>query len=264
MRHPPSHHLLTVRNLNVTFSGTRTVQALHGVNLTLVAGETLGLLGESGSGKSVTLRTLLRIHPPQSTVVSGSITVNGQDVLALQGAALSRYRGAVVSMVFQESGLAFDPVYTIGQQMTEMIRAHEPVSKAVACARALQMLDRVQIPQARRRMDAYAHELSGGMRQRAMIALALCCRPKLLLADEPTTALDATVQIQILLLLRELQRELGMAMIFVTHDIAAAVEISDLLAVMYAGRIVEQGGVDGVLTRAAPLYAGADGVNRQC
>ena len=250
----PSNNLLTVRDLNVTFNGARTVQALHGVNLTLAAGETLGLLGESGSGKSVTLRTLLRINPPQRTQVSGSITVDGQDVLALQGAALSRYRGAVVSMVFQESGLAFDPVYTIGQQMTEMIRAHEPVSQAVANARALHMLDRVQIPQAKRRMAAYAHELSGGMRQRAMIALALCCKPKLLLADEPTTALDATVQIQILLLLRELQRELGMAMIFVTHDIAAAVEISDRLAVMYAGRIVEQGSVEGVLARPAHHY----------
>ena len=246
--------LLTVENLNVTFTGTRTVQALHGVSLSLAAGETLGLLGESGSGKSVTLRTLMRINPPQRTQVSGSITVDGQDVLALKGAALSSYRGSVVSMVFQESGLAFDPVYTIGQQMVEMICAHEKVSKSVAGTRALQMLDRVRIPQARRRMDAYAHELSGGMRQRAMIALALCCQPKLLLADEPTTALDATVQIQILLLLRELQRELGMAMIFVTHDIAAAVEISDRLAVMYAGRIVEQGSVHDVLACPAHHY----------
>jgi peptide/nickel transport system ATP-binding protein len=180
--------------------------------------------------------------------------MDGQDVLALKGSALSRYRGAVVSMVFQESGLAFDPVYTIGQQMVEMICAHENLSKSAASARALQMLDRVHIPQAKRRMDAYAHELSGGMRQRAIIALALCCQPKLLLADEPTTALDATVQIQILLLLRELQRELGMAMIFVTHDIAAAVEISDRLAVMYAGRIVEQGSVDDVLARPAHHY----------
>ncbi|MBC7548179.1 MAG: ABC transporter ATP-binding protein [Polaromonas sp.] len=254
MTTPASGNLLTVRDLNVTFHGARTVQALHGVNLTLAPGETLGLLGESGSGKSVTLRTLLRINPAQRTQVGGSIMVDGQDVLALQGAALSRYRGAVVSMVFQESGLAFDPVYTIGQQMTEMIRAHERVSQAVARNRALQMLDRVQIPQAKRRIDAYAHELSGGMRQRAMIALALCCQPKLLLADEPTTALDATVQIQILLLLRQLQRELGMAMIFVTHDIAAAVEISDRLAVMYAGRIVEQGSVEGVLASPAHHY----------
>ena len=246
--------LLSVQDLSVTFSGARTVQALHGVHLELAQGETLGLLGESGSGKSVTLRTLLRLNPPQSSRVQGRILVDGQDVLALQGPALQHYRGAVVSMVFQESGLAFDPVYTIGQQMIEMIRAHEAVDKAAAHKRALHMLERVQIPQARRRMDAYAHELSGGMRQRAMIALALCCKPKLLLADEPTTALDATVQIQILLLLRELQRELGMAVIFVTHDIGAAVEISDRLAVMYAGRIVEQGSVAEVISRPAHPY----------
>lgn len=246
--------LLSVQDLSVTFSGTRVLQALHGVNLELAQGETLGLLGESGSGKSVTLRTLLRLNPPQSSRVQGRIMVDGQDVLALQGPALQHYRGAVVSMVFQESGLAFDPVYTIGQQMVEMIRAHEEVDKTTAHKRALHMLERVQIPQARRRMDAYAHELSGGMRQRAMIALALCCKPRLLLADEPTTALDATVQIQILLLLRELQRELGMAVIFVTHDIGAAVEISDRLAVMYAGRIVEQGSVADVITWPAHPY----------
>jgi peptide/nickel transport system ATP-binding protein len=247
-------NLLSIKDLNVTFTGSRRVQALHGVNLELAAGQTLGLLGESGSGKSVTLRTLLRLNPPRSSRVEGSIQVAGEDVLALQGRALARYRGATVSMVFQESGLAFDPVYTIGQQMVEMIRAHDGVDKAAATARALQMLERVQIPQARRRMDAYAHELSGGMRQRAMIALALCCSPKLLLADEPTTALDATVQIQILLLLRELQRELGMAVIFVTHDIGAAVEISDRLAVMYAGRIVEQGSVADVLASPSHPY----------
>lgn len=246
--------LLVVEDLRVTFTGARTLQAVRGVNLELAPGETLGLLGESGSGKSVTLRTLLRLNSPRSSQVTGRIQLDGHDVLALQGAGLAHYRGAVVSMVFQDPGLAFDPVYTLGQQMVEMIRAHEAVSKATAAMRALQMLDRVQIAQARRRMDAYAHELSGGMRQRAMIALALCCKPKLLLADEPTTALDATVQIQILLLLRELQRELGMAMIFVTHDIGAAVEISDRLAVMYAGRIVEQGDVAQVLTRPAHPY----------
>jgi peptide/nickel transport system ATP-binding protein len=152
--------LLTVRDRNVMFHGQRTVQALHGVNLSLAPGETLGLLGESGSGKSVTLRTLLRINPPQRTRVSGSITVDGQDMLSLQGAALSHYRGAVVSMVFQDSGLAFDPVYTIGQQITEMIRTHERVSQAVASARALHMLDQIQIPQAKRRLHAYAHEVA--------------------------------------------------------------------------------------------------------
>jgi len=250
--------LLSVRDLTVRFMGERMVQALSGVNLELAPGETLGLLGESGSGKSVTLRTLLRLNPPKRTQVQGQLLVDGQDVLALQGDALARYRGGVVSMVFQEPGLAFDPVFTIGRQMTEMIRAHERVDQATARSRALQMLERVQIPQARKRMDAYPHELSGGMRQRAMIALALCCRPKLLLADEPTTALDATVQIQILLLLRELQRELGMAVIFVTHDIGAAVEISDRLAIMYAGRIVEQGAVADVISR--PLHPYTQGL----
>ena len=250
--------LLSIQDLTVRFLGERVVQALSGVSLELAQGETLGLLGESGSGKSVTLRTLLRLHPPKRTQVQGSLRVDGQDVLALEGQALARYRGGIVSMVFQEPGLAFDPVYTIGSQMTEMIRAHEGVDQAGARARALQMLERVQIPQARKRLDAYPHELSGGMRQRAMIALALCCKPRLLLADEPTTALDATVQIQILLLLRELQRELGMSVIFVTHDIGAAVEISDRLAIMYAGRIVEQGAVADVMAR--PLHPYTQGL----
>ena len=178
-------------------------------------------------------------------------------MLALKGRALQQYRGGIVSMVFQEPGLAFDPVYTIGQQIAEAVQAHEAIDRAGALQRALQMLERVQIPQAKRRLDAYPHELSGGMKQRAMIALALACGPKLLLADEPTTALDATVQIQILLLLRELQRETGMSVIFVTHDIGAAVEVADRIAVMYAGRIVEEATVsDLVHTPRHPYSAG--------
>jgi peptide/nickel transport system ATP-binding protein len=239
--------LLSVRGLGVQFTGDRTATALSDLSFDLAAGEVLGLLGESGSGKSVTLRTLMRLHSPRRTRITGQIWAGGQDVLQLAGRELQRYRGGVVSMVFQEPGLAFDPVYTIGQQITEFIRAHLPLDATAARARALQWLDRVQIPQARRRLDAYPHELSGGMRQRAMIALALACGPQLLLADEPTTALDATVQIQILLLLRELQRETGMAMIFVTHDIGAAVEVADRIAVMYAGRIVEQNRVAGLV-----------------
>ena len=230
--------LLSVKNLGVQFTGERTLSAVNDLSFDLAAGAALALLGESGSGKSVTLRSLLRLHNPRHTRVTGRIEVAGQDVLALDAASLQRYRGGVVSMVFQEAGSAFDPVYTVGQQIAEFVRAHEPLDAAAARARALEMLERVQIPQARRRLDAYPHELSGGMRQRAMIALALACRPQLLLADEPTTALDATVQIQILLLLRELQRETGMAVIFVTHDIGAAVEVADRLAVMDAGRIV--------------------------
>ena len=239
--------LLSVRKLHVEFTGDRPAAALTDLNFDLAAGQVLGLIGESGSGKSVTLRTLLRLHAPRKTRVSGQIVVDGQDVLSMQGPALQAYRGGVASMVFQEAGLAFDPVYTVGDQIAESVRAHEGVDRRTARQRALEMLERVQIPQAARRLDAYRHELSGGMRQRAMIALALACRPKLLLADEPTTALDATVQIQILLLLRELQRETGMSVIFVTHDIGAAVEVADRIAVMYAGRMVEEGPVAGMI-----------------
>jgi peptide/nickel transport system ATP-binding protein len=251
----PSSPLVSVRDLSVQFHGSRQASALNQVSFDLHAGEVLGLLGESGSGKSVTLRTLLRLHPERTTRISGQVQVDGCDVLALKGPALEAYRGGVASMVFQEPGLAFDPVYTIGQQITEAIRAHEPVSATDARIRAMQMLERVQIPQAKRRYDAYPHELSGGMRQRAMIALALACKPKLLLADEPTTALDATVQIQILLLLRELQRETGMAVIFVTHDIGAAVEVADRIAVMYAGRIIEENSVAGIVHGARHPYS---------
>lgn len=246
--------LLSVSDLSVQFHGNRTASALNQVSFDVPAGHVLGLLGESGSGKSVTLRTLLRLHAERSTRISGSIKVDGVEVLQMRGRELEQYRGGTVSMVFQEAGLAFDPVYTIGQQISEAIRAHEKLSRKDAKARALQMLEKVQIPQAPRRYDAYPHELSGGMRQRAMIALALACSPKLLLADEPTTALDATVQIQILLLLRALQRETGMSVIFVTHDIGAAVEMADTIAVMYAGRVVEQAAVADIVQRPRHPY----------
>ncbi|WP_223246787.1 ABC transporter ATP-binding protein [Sulfuriferula thiophila] len=247
-------NMVSLQDLSVEFCGNRTASALNQVNLELGKGEVLGLLGESGSGKSVTLRTLLRLYPTHNTHISGHIRVDGRDVLALKGRELELYRGGTVSMVFQEPGLAFDPVYTIGQQITEAIRIHEAIDEKTARQQALSMLDRVQIPQAKRRFDAYPNELSGGMRQRAMIALALACKPKLLLADEPTTALDASVQIQILLLLRELQQETGMSVIFVTHDIGAAVEIADRIAVMYAGRVVEQGQVAQIVRQPRHPY----------
>jgi peptide/nickel transport system ATP-binding protein len=214
----------------------------------------LGLLGESGSGKSVTLRALLRMLPPRRSSVAGSIRIAGEDVLAMDDAALERLRGGVAAMIFQEPMLALDPVFTIGHQIAETVVRHRGVGWVQARARALEMLDSVRIPSARRRLDAYPHELSGGMRQRAMIALALSCGPKLLLADEPTTALDSTVQIQILLLLRELQRAFAMAVIFVTHDVGVAVEISDRVAVMYGGRIVETGTLQEVVRKPAHPY----------
>ncbi|HRD75544.1 MAG TPA: ABC transporter ATP-binding protein [Hyphomicrobiaceae bacterium] len=243
-----SEPALTIEGLNVTFTGGRTqVRAVDGVDLSLKAGEVLALLGESGSGKSVTLRSILRLHDERRTRIEGRIRADGTDVMALSGGALSDFRGKTVSMIFQEPMLAMDPVYTVGRQIIEAIRRHEPVSDAEARRRALELFERVRIPSPERRLDAYPHEMSGGMRQRAMIALALACRPKLLLADEPTTALDATVQVQILLLLRELQRELGLSVIFVTHDIGVGVEVADRIAVMYAGRIVEIGPVRDVI-----------------
>jgi peptide/nickel transport system ATP-binding protein len=176
-------------------------------------------------------------------------------VLALDDEELSAFRGQTVSMIFQEPALALDPVYTIGRQISETVMRHEGKSERDAMARALEMLEVVRIPSAKRRLDAYPHEMSGGMRQRAMIALALSCKPKILLADEPTTALDATVQIQILLLLRELQREFGMSVIFVTHDIGVAIEICDRVAVMYAGQIVEQGTLSQIVRSPIHPYA---------
>ncbi|THF66610.1 ABC transporter ATP-binding protein [Pseudothauera nasutitermitis] len=234
--------LIDVRDLRVVFTGgKKPVEAVNGVDLTVARGESVALIGESGSGKSVTLRSLLRLHPERRTRISGGIRIAGHDVLALGSRPLADYRGKVASMIFQEPLLALDPVYTVGAQIVESIRRHEAVSREEARKRALELFERVRIPSPARRLDAYPHEMSGGMRQRAMIALALACRPQVLLADEPTTALDATVQIQILLLLRELQRELGLAILFVTHDMGAAVEVADRFAVMYGGRIVEEG-----------------------
>jgi peptide/nickel transport system ATP-binding protein len=250
--------LVSVRDLAVRFvSRGEAVNAVNGIDFDLARGEVMTILGESGSGKSVTLKAMMRLLPAGKSVISGKVVIDGHDILDLDPTKLADVRGTAVSMIFQEPMLAFDPVFTIGEQITETIRRHEPVTHDAARRRALDLLELVQIPSARRRLDAYPHELSGGMRQRAMIALALSCRPSLLLADEPTTALDATVQIQILLLLRQLQRDLGMAVIFVTHDVGVAVEIADRVAVMYAGRFVETGPLAAVVhERRHPYTAG--------
>lgn len=233
--------MVAVRDLKVRFKrGGQTLSAVNGVSLSVARGEVLALIGESGSGKSVTLRALMRLHSERSTQIEGQIEIAGQDLMALSRTQLQALRGPVAAMIFQEPLLALDPVYTIGQQIVEALRRHRPMSKAQARAAALEALRSVRIPSPEQRLDAYPHEMSGGMRQRAMIALALACQPQILLADEPTTALDATVQIQILILLRELQQALGLSIIFVTHDIGAAVEVADRVAVMYGGRIVEQ------------------------
>jgi peptide/nickel transport system ATP-binding protein len=247
--------LVRVSGLRVTFEGAQgRVHAVQGVDLELAPGRTLAILGESGSGKSVTLRALLGLLPRKRATVQGQVHVAGRDVLALTPRELGRYRGKVASMIFQDPGTALDPVYKVGQQIAEAIVHHEGVSGAEARRRAVEMLDRVKVPSAAMRANAYPHELSGGLRQRAMIALALACRPVLLLADEPTTALDPTVQIQIVHLLRELQQELGMSVIFVTHDVGVAVEVADEIAIMYAGRIVERAPTATIAAGAAHPY----------
>jgi peptide/nickel transport system ATP-binding protein len=244
--------LVEVSDLTVKFvSREATVHAVNQVSFAAQRGEVLCILGESGSGKSVTLRTLMRLLPRQAKV-TGGVRVNGRDVLAMRARELSELRGGLAAIVFQEPMTSLDPVYTIGQQIGETVRRHTGCDRRAARARALELLELVSIPSAERRLGAYPHELSGGLRQRAMIAMALSCNPQLLLADEPTTALDATVQVQILILLRRLQRELGMGMIFVTHDLGVAAEIADTIAVMYAGRIVEVGPVAQILS--APLH----------
>ena len=245
--------LAEVQNLTVRFvTREATVHAVNGGSFTVLPGEVLCILGESGSGKSVTLRALMRLLPPRRTRIEGSVSVDGQDVLAMHSHALRDLRGGLVAMIFQEPMTALDPVYTVGQQIGETVRRHTGCDRRAARVRALELLDLVRVPSAARRLDSYPHELSGGLRQRAMIAMALSCDPRLLLADEPTTALDATVQVQVLILLRRLQRELGMGMIFVTHDLGVAAEIADTIADMYAGRIVEVGPVAQVLR--APLH----------
>jgi peptide/nickel transport system ATP-binding protein len=251
--------IVEVRDLQVRFvTPETTVYAINGVDFSLQAGEVLCILGESGSGKSVTLRALQRLLPENRAQIEGSIRIDGVDVLAMSKRDLTEMRGTKVAMIFQEPMTALDPVYTVGQQIAETIVRHDRVNRSAAMARALELLEMVQIPSAKRRLGSYPHELSGGLRQRAMIALALSCRPRVLLADEPTTALDATVQIQILLLLRSLQREMGMGVIFVTHDVGVAGEIADRLAVMYAGRFVETGPVVDVIR--APLHPYAEGL----
>jgi peptide/nickel transport system ATP-binding protein len=245
---------IAVEDLTVRFrQRDRTIHAVNGVSFSLGRGEVLGILGESGSGKTVSLRALMRLLPAYCEI-EGSIAIDGEDITTASLSRLEELRGARIAMIFQEPVTALDPVFTVGHQIAETIVRHEGTTRREAWRRALDLFERVQIPSAKRRLATYPHEMSGGMRQRAMIALALSCKPSVLLADEPTTALDVTVQIQILLLLRELQRELGMAVIFVTHDVGAAAEISDRLAVMYAGRFVETGSARDVLRKRAHPY----------
>lgn len=232
------------------------LRPVRDVSIAIARGETLCIIGESGSGKSLTLRALIGLLPKGATM-GGTIQLAGRDITELSAEERRRIRGARIGMIFQEPATALDPVYTVGHQITEAIMAHETTTIERARARALELLNLVAIPNATRRFHAFPHEMSGGMRQRAMISVALACQPDILLADEPTTALDVTIQMQILLLLRKLQQLIGMSVIFVTHDIAVAAETADHVAVMYAGTIVEMGAVQQVLLTPKHPYTRA-------
>ena len=242
---PPGEALLDVRDLQVTFATEEgSVQAVDGVSFELAAGEVLAVVGESGSGKSVTAMTLMGLTRSPNAAFEGSAEYKGIDLIGASEDELRRVRGAEIAMIFQDPMTSLNPVMKIGDQIIEQIREHEGTPEQQARERTVEMLERVGIPRARERVDSYPFEFSGGMRQRVMIALALSCNPSILIADEPTTALDVTIQAQILQRMRELRDETGAAVILVTHDLGVVADIADRIAVMYAGRIVEQGTLD--------------------
>ena len=248
--------LLSVKDIVVDFK-TRygNARVLDHVSLEVKSGEILGIVGESGCGKSMTALSIMGLVPnPPGKVTSGSIKIAGIELVGMDPDRLRRIRGKDIGMIFQEPMTSLNPVFTVGEQIAESVRLHENAKPKAAMERAVEMLKAVEIPEAETRAKAYPHQLSGGMRQRVMIAMALACRPRVLIADEPTTALDATVQAQIFDLLQDLQAETGTAIILITHDMGAIAELADTVAVMYAGRVVENGTVDAVLSRPQHPY----------
>jgi peptide/nickel transport system ATP-binding protein len=254
--------LLDIKNLRVYFhTEDGILKAVDGVNLHIKEGETLGLVGESGCGKSVTAFSILQLLPmPPVKYAGGEINFRGENLLAKNEKALRQVRGNWISMIFQEPMSSLNPIMTIGKQITETIIEHQKKNKCEARELAIEMLRRVRIPSPEIRFDEYPHQMSGGMKQRAMIAMALVCKPQLLIADEPTTALDVTIQAQILDLLRELQREFAMSVLLITHDLGVVAETCDHVAVMYAGKIVEQASVNDLFER--PLHPYTHGLFR--
>ncbi len=247
--------LLEVEELRVTFAtDDGPVPALDGVDLALGCGKTLCLVGESGCGKSVTALAIMSLLPERGVALSGAIRFDGADLLGLAPAAMNELRGAKLAMIFQEPMTSLNPAFTIGDQIVEAVRRHRSASQAAARARAVEMLRRVRIPTPEKRYSDYPHKLSGGMRQRAMIAMALACDPILLIADEPTTALDVTIQAQMLALMRDLRDETGSAILLITHDLGVVAEMADAVAVMYAGQIVEEAPAAALFARPQHPY----------
>jgi peptide/nickel transport system ATP-binding protein len=247
--------LLEVEDLRVHFpTEDGLVRAVDGISYSIDAGETIGIVGESGSGKSVSSLTMLGLTRTQGANVEGKMVFEGRDLVAMSDAALRAVRGNEIAMIFQDPLSSLHPFYKVGKQLVEAMRIHRPISKSAARQRAVELLELVGIPDPHRRVDQFPHEFSGGMRQRAMIAMALANEPKLLIADEPTTALDVTVQAQILALLEDLQQRLGMAIIIITHDLGVVAEIADEIAVMYAGRIVEHASTERIFSRPQHPY----------
>jgi peptide/nickel transport system ATP-binding protein len=248
--------LLTVEGLQTSFFTRRgVVKAVDGVDFSLWPGETLAIVGESGCGKSVTALSLMRLVPdPPGRIVGGSVKLAGTDLLALDEEAMRDVRGKDVAMIFQEPMTSLNPVLTIGDQIAEVLLLHERLGRGEAWRKAIEMLRLVRIPEPEQRARSYPHQLSGGMRQRAMIAMALACNPKVLVADEPTTALDVTIQAQILTIILELQRELGTAVILITHDLGVVAETAQRVIVMYAGRKVEEASVDDLFAHPQHPY----------
>ena len=236
-----SENILTVKDLKTYFyTASGIAKAVDGVSFNIAKGETMGIVGESGSGKSVTSSSIIRLLPPRTgKIVGGSIEFEGKDVLALSKKELNDFRGKDIAVIFQDPMTSLDPVFKIGKQMTEMIMAHQNVTKDEAWKMAVEALSKVGIPEPEKRMNSYPYELSGGMCQRVIIAMAVCCKPKLIIADEPTTALDVTVQAQVLELLKELQRDMDTAILLITHNLGVVWEMCDKVMVMYAGNTVE-------------------------
>ncbi|TKA08945.1 ABC transporter ATP-binding protein [Actinacidiphila oryziradicis] len=253
---PETTPLLEVRDLHVEFHTREGVaKAVNGVNYTVAAGETLAVLGESGSGKSVTAQAIMGIlDMPPGKIPQGEILFRGQDMLKMSGEERRKIRGRKIAMIFQDALSSLNPVLSVGYQLGEMYRVHQGLSKKDAKAKSIELMDRVRIPAARERVGDYPHQFSGGMRQRIMIAMALSLEPDLIIADEPTTALDVTVQAQVMDLLAELQREFNMGLILITHDLGVVADVADKIAVMYAGRIVETAPVHELYKRPAHPY----------